>query len=234
MNHSERVTELRKQIRAIDALLAKCAVPGSNTETQLEELYSSAQHFLKESILVQDRFKRKDSIPELPDFDHLEMESGSKPDSTLISDEKSDSKQGDEIPASPKNPKSSAPLKKTDQDSGLNSETSIKKAESSKEKEEQESSKVAQQGSQRLADKIHRGQVKDLRKALPLHEKYRFINELFKGNSINFDAAMNHFENSGSSEKALLYLSEIKTKEGWDSEHPLLEKLIELIEKRFS
>jgi len=67
-----------------------------------------------------------------------------------------------------------------------------------------------------------------------LHEKFRLINELFKGSAENFDKAMNQFDNAGSTQNAISRLSDIQRQENWESEHPLVEKLIELIEKRFS
>jgi hypothetical protein len=234
MNHSERVTELRKQIRAIDALLAKCAVPTMTTETQLEELYTSAQNFLKDSILIQERFKRQELNPELPDFDELDQGNSPAAVSTSVPIINSDSKPeaAESVPKINLAEKLSS--QNVNQGPELETKGAIKEAEPATEKMVEKPSKPIPQSSQRLADKIHRGQVKDLRKALPLHEKFRFINELFKGSAENFDKAMNQFENAGSMQNAISMLSDIQRQENWESEHPLLEKLIELIEKRFS
>lgn len=234
MNHSERVTELRKQIRAIDALLAKCTVQSTSTDTQLEELYDSAQHFLKECILIQERFKRPESNPELPDFDQLEQGNSPRTQTSSAPAIKIDSKPDVEISAPQKNPTPSPISEPINQGADLKTGETRTEEEPALEKVKKETVKATPQNAQRLADKIHRGQVKDLRKALPLHEKFRFINELFKGSAENFDKAMNQFENAGSTQNAISRLSDIQLQENWESEHPLVEKLIELIEKRFS
>jgi hypothetical protein len=236
MNHSERVTELRKQIRAIDALLAKCGLPSSSTETQLEELYSHAQHFLKGCILVQERFKNAETNPELPDFLQLDPEGVPKVDSIEITVQKSEPKEENTVPPAPPKPTPTAEM--LNPDLGLNTEGVEKRAEPIEENRAHKASGAenskAPKSTQRLADKIHQGQIKDLRKALPLHEKFRFINELFKGLSADFDDAMHQFEQAGTTENALALLYEFQGQHGWDSEHPLVIKLIELIEKRFS
>lgn len=226
MNHSEQVTELRKQIRTIDALLAKCTTPDLATNVHLEELYVQAQAFLKHCILLQEYVKKPKPAAELPDFDQLDL--SNKTDSNQIPDAAT--------PIETKNPASAAsqaPASQVPQE--LKLEESVKKIDLTPKKTESNKEQAAKtSNTQRLADKIHRVQVKDLRKALPLHEKFRFINELFDGNSVAFDSALQKLESSASSANALSILSEMQGQLSWEADHPLLEKLIELIEKRFS
>lgn len=224
MNHSEQVTELRKQIRFIDALLAKSAAAGPDVEAQLENLCLQAQAFLKGCILVQERFNQPQPALNLPEFEQIDL---------FKTENQQIGVHEEPIEAKSPPPPSPEPIQSTEKplESASEEREDKEKLQKTKEKPEVVSKPV---NTQRLADKLHRGQVKDLRKALPLHEKFRFINELFKGNSENFDAALQDLEAAGSVEKAIALLSIFQHQKGWEPEHPLLEKWIELIEKRFS
>jgi hypothetical protein len=238
MNQSEKVTELRKQIRSMDALLARCATQTDSTEADLHALYQSAQAFLKDCILLEDGFKKPAPAPALPDFAPLEKSSPTEnPQSSKGSIPKiPDSTKSDSNSHAAEELKNEGPIK-ADHISTPSEE--FTKVESQPQKIESQEGKKGntQQTSgvnQRLADKIHRGQVKNLKKALALHETYRYINELFHGNADLFHSTMQGLEQSGSISAASSLLKQVQEQQQWDSDHPLLEQLNELIEKRFT
>lgn len=238
MNQSEKVTELRKQIRSMDALLAKCATPTTSIEADLYALYQSAQAFLKDCILLEDGFKKPAPAPALPDFAPLEKSSpAEKPQSSKDNIPRvPNSNNTDSNANSAEELKNEGPIK-TDYNSTQSEESTKVESQPQKIENREEKKGNTQQSSgvnQRLADKIHRGQVKNLKKALALHETYRYINELFHGNADLFHSTMEELEQAGSISAASSLLKQIQEQKQWDSDHPLLEQLNELIEKRFT
>jgi hypothetical protein len=238
MNQSEKVNELRKQIRDMDALLARCARPTGSIDADLYALYRSAQAFLKDCILLEDGFKKPAPAPELPEFAPLENSNPA---------EQSQSKQ-EAVPQISNAPIADSSAEKagelnqvdhseTDHNSTQKEQASNVEYQPQKIENKEEKKVKPQQNSgvnQRLADKIHRGQVKNLKKALALHETYRYINELFHGNADLFHSTMEDLEQSGSISAASSLLKQVEEQQQWDSDHPLLEQLNELIEKRFT
>lgn len=237
MNQSEKVTELRKQIRSMDAILARCATP-SSSPADLHALYQSAQTFLKDCILLEDGFNKASVPPALPDFAPLEKsipEEKSQPN-----DEGNPSSTADSI--SELKEKVAGVVKNSDtiKKESIPSPSAVPAGDESQHRgapikeDKKGNSKPPSGTNQRLADKIHQGQVKNLKKALALHETYRYINELFHGNADMFHSTMQELEQAGSISSASDLLKRIQEQQQWASDHPLLEQLVELIEKRFA
>lgn len=90
------------------------------------------------------------------------------------------------------------------------------------------------QSEESLASKLERGPLESLKKAISLNQKFQFINELFAGESEQYDKAIKRIDKLGSSEEALDYTQkDLGSEHGWDLESDLVLQLVDLIERRF-
>lgn len=66
-----------------------------------------------------------------------------------------------------------------------------------------------------------------------INDKFRFINELFKANSNEYNIAIEQINAVTSLDEANTYLKGLKTIYQWDDEHEMVKKITSLTQKRF-
>ena len=77
--------------------------------------------------------------------------------------------------------------------------------------------------------------IADLRQAIGINDRFRFINELFAGNSDAFSHAIRAINESRSYDQALLTLQQTLTAQGtWRPENPALRELHQLLKRRYA
>lgn len=85
-----------------------------------------------------------------------------------------------------------------------------------------------------LMSKLGASKLDTLKGAIGLNDKMQFISELFKGNSDMFNEVIEKLDTQENNEKARLYLSEIAVKQNWDSEDPLVEEFVRILDRRYA
>lgn len=77
--------------------------------------------------------------------------------------------------------------------------------------------------------------ITDLRKAIGINDKFRFVNELFSGDAEAFSHALVIVNDAGSLVRARMKLEEmIREKGSWLPDHPALRELLQLLERRYA
>ena len=77
-------------------------------------------------------------------------------------------------------------------------------------------------------------QIKDLKRAISINEKYLFINELFRGDEELYDKCIKHIQLfSVHSEAAYWIQKELKTKLEWRADDEVVELFDQLVKRRF-
>jgi len=84
-----------------------------------------------------------------------------------------------------------------------------------------------------IADKFRQKKIDDLRKAIPLHEKFLFINELFGGDNVPYNQFIETVNASGSWNEAGALLEKAKEKYRWDEGSKVYLKFSDLIRRKF-
>jgi hypothetical protein len=84
-----------------------------------------------------------------------------------------------------------------------------------------------------IAAKLQKNPIKDLKNAIGINEKFKFINELFEGNLQKYNdgiAQLNHF---GNMDEAIRFLSVLTEEFSWDKENEAYKELSELVTRRY-
>jgi hypothetical protein len=84
-----------------------------------------------------------------------------------------------------------------------------------------------------IAAKLQKNPIKDLKNAIGINEKFKFINELFEGNLQKYNdgiAQLNHF---GNMDEAIHFLSVLTEEFSWDKENEAYKELSELVTRRY-
>lgn len=68
---------------------------------------------------------------------------------------------------------------------------------------------------------------------ISINDKFRFINELFKGNVNEYNIAVEQINTLKNNDEGVVYLKGLKSIYGWDDEHEMVKKLHLLTQKRF-
>ena len=85
-----------------------------------------------------------------------------------------------------------------------------------------------------VSDRLAEEPVTDLRKAVSLNDRFRFVNELFKGDAGLFEEAMRVLNGSPGLEHATAWMeSECFGKLGWNREDDLCVQFVGLVRRRF-
>lgn len=84
-----------------------------------------------------------------------------------------------------------------------------------------------------LANKLSKTKIKDLAASIGLNEKFLFANELFDGNSSLFNQEIQNLNTFNSANEALSYFNDLQQKLNWNTESKALEKLKDLVERRY-
>ena len=69
--------------------------------------------------------------------------------------------------------------------------------------------------------------------AINLNDKFRFINELFAGNTNEYNIAIEQLNNVDSMDEANAYIKGLKSIYNWDDNHEMVKNMNGLIQKRF-
>lgn len=91
------------------------------------------------------------------------------------------------------------------------------------------------QGSPELAERLMPEAVTDLRSAFGINDRFRLINELFRGDGGAFDAAVQGLNGMSGISEALHHIDRsLSDRWGWDADDPLVEQLRQSVRRRFS
>lgn len=88
-----------------------------------------------------------------------------------------------------------------------------------------------------LADKLNEkvDKVENLRKSLNINQKFRFINELYGGNSNEFNSVLDKIDQCGNYQEAISILNAHSSRRSqWDMEDEVVIELMVLVSRRFS
>jgi hypothetical protein len=77
--------------------------------------------------------------------------------------------------------------------------------------------------------------IPDIRKAIGINDRFRFVNDLFSGDAEAFSITIGLVNESGSYADARRMLEmKIREKGSWQPDHPSLKELLHLLERRYS
>ena len=95
--------------------------------------------------------------------------------------------------------------------------------------------KFAQKTSQlSIADRLGKQPISDLSKAIGINEKFLFINDLFKGENIDYNSAIHELNAFNSFEEAQDYIQTVlQPKYQWKLKNSSEKKFIKFIERRY-
>jgi hypothetical protein len=86
-----------------------------------------------------------------------------------------------------------------------------------------------------LADRLSKGNGKNLKQQLTLNQRFMFVNELFDGNQKEFMSALDEVEGMENYKEAYAFIKKTYvTKYEWDLEAEEVQEFMELVGKRFS
>jgi len=85
-----------------------------------------------------------------------------------------------------------------------------------------------------LASKMQKHPVKDLKAAIGINEKFKFINELFDGSLQKYNDCITQLNGFAGSEAAFKYMSFLKDEFGWKDNSDAYHELTDLVTRRYS
>lgn len=86
-----------------------------------------------------------------------------------------------------------------------------------------------------LAEVLKETPIKDLRKAIGINDRFLFINELFRGDEAMYERSIKTINGFNIYPEAEYWISrELKTKLGWNTDHPSVLQFDQLVKRRFS
>jgi len=74
---------------------------------------------------------------------------------------------------------------------------------------------------------------KDIKAAIGINDKFEFINELFKGNTADYEASLQLLNDAVNHELALKVFNDLQKKYGWEQENETADRLQEMVERKF-
>ena len=81
---------------------------------------------------------------------------------------------------------------------------------------------------------IHRPSITDIRSAIGINDKFQLINELFAGNTQEYEIAIQQLNTAETLDSAMEYFMSIQQLYNWDSEKESVKRLFDLVERRYS
>lgn len=118
--------------------------------------------------------------------------------------------------------------------SEIPAETAKAKAVKKEEVKEEKKETVAPPVVNKAPVSLQKPSIDDLRAAIGINDKFRFISELFQGNAAEYDVAVHQLNSSANLDSALEYFSNIQLLYNWDAENQSMKDLFELVERRYS
>lgn len=91
------------------------------------------------------------------------------------------------------------------------------------------------QGKTELVEVLKETPVKDLRKAIGINDRFLFINDLFRGDESMYERSIKTINSFNIYPEAEYWITrELKTKLGWNTDHPSVNLFDQLVKRRFS
>ncbi|NDC78198.1 MAG: hypothetical protein EBZ67_10050 [Chitinophagia bacterium] len=91
------------------------------------------------------------------------------------------------------------------------------------------------QGAPELSERLMPEAVTDLRNAFGINDRFRLINELFRGDGTAFDEAVHRLNGMPGLSEALSHIDhELSVRWGWDTVEPMVDQLRQSVRRRFS
>ncbi|MEI6576606.1 MAG: hypothetical protein WCO63_10550 [Bacteroidota bacterium] len=84
-----------------------------------------------------------------------------------------------------------------------------------------------------ITSQLHQNQIRDLKSAIGINEKFQFINDLFRGNMQDYTLAITQLNQFSSFEEALEYIDILKFKYTWDVNSDAHHKLMDFVRRRY-
>jgi hypothetical protein len=86
-----------------------------------------------------------------------------------------------------------------------------------------------------LGSKLKNSPVQDLRKAIGINDRFRFINELFRGDEPMYERSIKTINSLNNLSEAEYWIQrELKVKNGWSDENETVQLFDEVVKRRFS
>ncbi|MFN5930074.1 MAG: hypothetical protein ACK42F_00700, partial [Sphingobacteriales bacterium] len=86
-----------------------------------------------------------------------------------------------------------------------------------------------------LMNKFETSPLKDLKKAIGINDRYRFINELFQGDETMYERSIKTINDFSIFPEAEFWIRrELKTKLGWHTDDAIVQQFDQLVRRRFS
>ena len=84
-----------------------------------------------------------------------------------------------------------------------------------------------------LAAKLQHKQIKDLKSAIGINDKFLLVNELFGGSMERYNKSIENLNDLPTKEGALGYLDELYVEYQWNRNNEAYKKLLELVHRKF-
>ncbi|HPS46477.1 MAG TPA: hypothetical protein PKZ21_04830 [Bacteroidales bacterium] len=84
-----------------------------------------------------------------------------------------------------------------------------------------------------IFEKHQKNAIKDLKTAIGINEKFKFINELFEGNLQKYNDTITTLNNLTNSNEAQQYLANFQVEFSWNNKHESYIEFVELITRRY-
>ena len=91
----------------------------------------------------------------------------------------------------------------------------------------------ASQTDKSIAAKLQKNPIKDLKAAIGINEKFKFINELFEGNLQKYNDGITKLNELGNLDEAITFLTFLKKEFSWGNDSAAYLELTELISRRY-
>lgn len=84
-----------------------------------------------------------------------------------------------------------------------------------------------------IAAKLQNNPIKDIKAAVGINEKFKFINELFEGNLQKYNESIEKLNSTGTSESANNFLNVLKQEFSWADDSEVYHELRDLVSRRY-
>lgn len=85
-----------------------------------------------------------------------------------------------------------------------------------------------------LASKMQKSPLSDIKEAVGMNDRFSYINELFEENTEAYNRAIEQLNTLNNKVEAKEQLSEMAVQYDWDLENKLVQKFVEIVERRYS
>src|ERR1035437_5958559 len=82
--------------------------------------------------------------------------------------------------------------------------------------------------------KIQKPAISDISKAIGINDKFQFANELFAGNMLEYNIAIQQLNAAETLESAMDYFSNLQQLYEWDADNETVKRLLDLVDRRYS